>query len=137
MSQQNTDLVRQIYAAFGKGDLDGLLALLDADIEWKTPGGPDLPLAGVRRGRDQVREFFRTLVELVDFEDFKTEHFIAEGDRVVVLGLDTIKVKATGKSLTEPWAHVFTIRNGKVASFQEYLDSAAITNELKTAAARA
>ncbi|NJO35889.1 MAG: hypothetical protein HC869_25215, partial [Rhodospirillales bacterium] len=38
MSQQNIELAKAGYAAFGRGDIPGLLSLLDAGIEWKTPG---------------------------------------------------------------------------------------------------
>jgi ketosteroid isomerase-like protein len=137
MSQQNIGLVQRGYEAFGRGDLDGLLSLLDANVEWKTPGASDLPTAGTRRGHAQVREFFGTLSELFDFELFEPRTFIADGDRVVVLGLDRIKVKGTGKTLSEEWCHIFTLRNGKVVAFQEFFDTAAIAAELKTAGARA
>ena len=136
MSQQNISLVQSGYAAFGRGDIDGLVSLLDASVEWKTPGASDLPTAGVRRGHAQVREFFGTLIELFDFELFEPRTFIADGDRVVVLGIDRLKVRATGKTLTEEWCHIFTIANGKVVAFQEFFDTAAIAAELKTAGAR-
>ena len=137
MSQQNIGLVQSGYEAFGRGDLDGLLSLLDANVEWKTPGASDLPTAGTRRGHAQVREFFGTLLELFDFELFEPRTFIADGDRVVVLGLDRVKVKGTGKSLSEEWCHIFTLQNGKVVAFQEFFDTAAIAAELKMAGARA
>lgn len=137
MSQQNIGLVQSSYAAFGRGDLDALLATLDPDVEWTTPGGAEVPFAGARRGPAQVRQFFVTLTELLDFELFEPQTFLADGDRVVVLGVDRVKVKATGKSISEPFCHVMTVRNGKIVAFQEYIDTAAIAAEFKTAAARA
>ena len=137
MNQQNIDLVKSSYAAFGRGDLDAILATMDPSVEWKTPGGAELPFAGTRRGTAQVREFFTTLSEVVDFEQFEPQTFIADGDRVVVLGVDRLKVKATGKSISESWCHVMTVRNGKIVAFVEYMDTAAIAAEFKGAAARA
>ena len=67
MSQQNIELAKAGYAAFGRGDIRGLLSLLDAGIEWKTPGAADLPTAGNRRGHAEVGEFFRVLNELIAF----------------------------------------------------------------------
>ena len=137
MSQQNIDVVQNGYAAFGRGDIPGFLSLLDANVEWKTPGSADLPLAGTRRGPAQVAEFFGLLAQIVEFEHFEPQTFIADGDRVVVLGMDRIKIKGgSGKSLSEPWCHVFTVRNGKIVAFQEYFDTAAVAAELKTAGAR-
>ena len=135
MSQQNIDLVQNGYAAFGRGDIPAFLSLLDADVEWTTPGTPDLPTAGTRRGPAQVGEFFGELSSLVDFEHFEPQSFIADGDRVVVFGVARSKVKGgSGRSFDESWCHVFTIRNGKVAKFYEYLDTAAFAAELKAAA---
>ena len=137
MSQQNIGVVQSGYAAFGRGDIPGLLSLLDANVEWTTPGAADLPTAGTRRGPAAVGDFFRALSELIDFEQFEPQSFLADGDRVVVLGIDRYKVKGgSGKSLSEAWCHVFTIRNGKIAAFQEYIDTAAFAAELKAAAAR-
>ena len=137
MSQQNIDVVQSGYAAFGRGDIPGLLALLDASVEWKTPGTPELPTAGTRRGHAEVADFFRVLSELIEFEHFEPQTFVADGDRVVVLGIDRLKAKGgSGKSLSEAWCHVFTVRGGKIVAFQEYIDTAALAAELKTAAAR-
>jgi ketosteroid isomerase-like protein len=136
MSQPNIELVQRGYAAFGKGDLDGLLATMHGNIQWKTPGGADVPTAGSRRGHAEVRDFFKVLGELVEFQNFEPQTFIADADRVVVLGIDTFTVKGgSGKSLTEPWCHVFTVRDGSVVEFQEYIDTAAFAAELKTIAA--
>lgn len=138
MSQQNLDIVRKGYDAFGRGDIPALLSLLDADVEWTTPGESDLPTAGTRRGPAQVGEFFKTLAELVDVEEFEPQQYLADGDRVVVLGVDQMKVKGgSGTPIKESWCHVFTIRNGKISAFREYLDTAAFAAELKTAGARA
>ena len=137
MSQQNIGLVQSGYAAFGRGDIPTFLSLLDANVEWKTPGTSDLPTAGTRRGPAQVGEFFGTLVSIIDFEHFEPTSFIADGDKVVVTGHEKFKVKATGKAIAGEWCHVFTVRNGKIVAFQEFLDTAALAAELKTAEARA
>lgn len=135
MTEQNLDIVKRGYEAFGRGDIDTLLSLLDEQVEWRTPGPPALPTAGTRRGRQQVAQFFASLNQLVDVQHFEARTFIAEGDRVVVLGVDTAAVRATGTVITEPWAHVFTIRNGRIAAFEEYLDTSAVVAELRAAQA--
>ena len=138
MSQQNIDLVQQGYAAFGRGDMPTFLSLLDANIEWTTPGMSDLPTAGTRRGPAQVGEFFGVLADLVEFEHFEPQTFFAEGDRVVVLGTARSKVKGgSGQPLIENWCHSFKVRDGKIVEFFEYLDTAPFAAELKTAGVRA
>ena len=134
--QENVAIVRRGYEAFGRGDLDGLISLMDDNVEWVSPGPSDLPTAGQRRGPQQVRQFFGSVNELYDFESFEPQTFVSEGDLVVVLGTDRVKVKATGKTITEAWAHVFTVKNGKIVRFQEYIDTAAAVAELRAAGAR-
>ena len=134
--QQNLEIVRKGYEAFGRGDIPGLLSLFDAQISWVTPGPRDLPTAGTRQGHQAVEEFFQTLSSLLDILRFEPKDFIAQGERVVVLGDDTARVKATGKSIEFRWAHVFTVRNGKVVAFEEYGDVSALVAEVRGAQAR-
>jgi ketosteroid isomerase-like protein len=134
--EQNVDVVRKGYEAFGRGDINGLLAQLDPDVEWRTPGPADLPTAGHRRGHEAVQEFFQTLLGLLDIQRFEPKQFIAQGDMVIVVGEDTSRVKATGTTFEIRFAHVFTVRNGKVVAFEEYLDTAAIVTDLRSAQAR-
>ena len=133
---ENVDVVRKGYEAFGRGDIKGLLAQLDPDVEWRTPGPADLPTAGQRRGHDGVEEFFQTLSGLLDVERFETKQFIAQGDMVMVIGDDTSRVKATGAALEFRFVHAFTVRNGKVVTFDEYADVSALVAELRGGQAR-
>jgi ketosteroid isomerase-like protein len=133
--QQNLEVVRRGYDAFGRGDLDTLLSLFDEGIVWKTPGPPELPTAGTRRGLQQVAQFFGALNQLFDIQRFEPRTFLADGDRVVVLGEESARVRATGKSLDVSWAHVFTLKDGKVAAFEDYADTSAIVAELRAAQA--
>jgi ketosteroid isomerase-like protein len=134
--EQNVDVVRKGYEAFGRGDINGLLAQLDPDVEWRTPGPADLPTAGQRRGLDGVQEFFQTLSGLVETLRFEPKQFIAQGDMVMVIGDDTSRVKATGTTLEIRFVHAFTVRNGKVVAFEEYIDTAALVTDLRRAEAR-
>jgi ketosteroid isomerase-like protein len=134
--QQNIEIVKRGYEAFGQGDINGLLALCAESIEWVSSGPSELPTAGIRRGHEQVAKFFTALDGLYEIERFEPRQFIAQGEQVVVLGADTAKIKATGKVLTEEWAHAFTIRDGKIAAFREYIDTSAVVAELRAAPAR-
>lgn len=135
--QNNVGLVRMAYDAFGRGDINALLSLLDESIEWITPGPSDLPTAGTRRGRQAVGEFFKTLNETFEITNFQAQEFVAQGDRVIVLGTDTARLKATGKTSDFQWVHAFAVRNGKIVQFSEYGDMSPIVAELRTAGTRA
>lgn len=134
--QQNVSLVQQAYAAFGRGDLDGLIALLDPQVSWLTPGPPDLPTAGMRRGAAAVRDFFGILLNTFEITKFEPSDFLAQGDKVVVLGTSLERVKATGRSVDFRWVHVFTVRNGRIVAFEEPADVSALVDEFRKAQAR-
>jgi ketosteroid isomerase-like protein len=129
--QQNIEIVQRGYEAFGRGDIETLMTLLDRDVQWDTPGPAELPTSGRRRGLEQVRGFFHTLNETFEIQRFEPKTFLSQGEIVVVLGDDTARIRATGKMIVTPWVHAFTLKDGKVTRFQEYLDTAPFVAELQ------
>lgn len=132
----NTEIVQKGYEYFGNGDIPGLLALFSDDIEWEVPEIENAPFAGSRTGIASVGEFFTQLDAAEDITRFEPLEFIAEGDKVVVLGESAATVRETGKIYETDWVHVFHLRDGKIAGFHEFFDNAAATRAFqKTAAA--
>jgi ketosteroid isomerase-like protein len=129
--QQNLDVVRGLYAAFGRGDLEGILAPLDPQVSWRTPGPPDLPTAGLRQGVSAVREFFGLLLNTFDIADFQPHDFLAAGDKVVVLGTSREGPKGTARLVDFRWVHVFTFRNGRIVAFEEPADVSELVAEFR------
>jgi ketosteroid isomerase-like protein len=72
-------------------------------------------------------------MEHSEAEAFEPLHFVAAEDRVVVLGRERFRVKATGLTWACEWAHAFTVRDGKIASFREYTDTSAVVNAFSKA----
>ena len=134
--QTNLDVVRKGYDAFGRGDIPGLLRLLHDEVSWTTPGPAELPTAGNRTGHEGVREFFTTLTRVVEILRFEPKEFIAQGDKVIVIGDDTTRVHGTGNSIEFRWVHIFELRDAKVARFEERGDVSALVSELRTVQAR-
>ncbi|HUA84184.1 MAG TPA: nuclear transport factor 2 family protein [Bryobacteraceae bacterium] len=122
--QENVQVVKNGYQAFSRGDIPGLLALLTDDVEWHHPGG--YSLSGTYQGHDGVANFFRKLAQDFDILDLQAREFVAEGDRVLVVGWERAKVRATNRTYEADWIHAFTVRDGKVAKFREYTDTQAI-----------
>jgi len=137
MSESNVTVVRRGYEAFGRGDIAGLLALLDEQVRWVTPGPPTLGTSGRRTGRQEVGAFFGAVNDLFEIQRFEPSEFIAQGDFVVVLGSETSRARSTGVVLDLDWVHVFTVRDGMVVAFQEHSDTAAIVAALNAAQAAA
>ena len=125
---QNIQTVKDAYAAFGRGDINAILAMGDDNIEWEGVKGTEgvAPHAGLRRGKAAVGEFFRLVGSTLDFQAFEPREFIAQGDTVVAIGFYKATVKATRKQTASDWAMVFNFRNGKIVRFREFTDSAAI-----------
>jgi uncharacterized protein len=131
--QENTKLVQQAYASFESGDIQALLGLLSDDIQWQLPDIENVPFAGKRQGREAVGQFFASLAEAQDVLEFAPADFIASENKVVVLGHYQWRVKETGQEYGGDWAHVFTVRDGKIVGFHEYTDTAAAANAFQKA----
>jgi uncharacterized protein len=126
--QENTRLVQNAYAAFGRGDIKSVLDVLDVKVDWQAAvgAGANVPTAGQRIGRAEVERFFGQLGESVDFKIYEPREFLAEGDKVVALGYYEGVARKTGRSFKSEWAMVFTLSAGRVVRMREYVDAQAI-----------
>ena len=124
--QENISVIQKAYAAFARGDIQTILDTLAEDVEWTLPGEGVIPQAGTYRGREGVASFFQKLSENTEFTAFEPRQFVAEGDLVLALGYYKARAKQTGRSFESQWIMAFTMRNGKVANFHEYTDTATI-----------
>ena len=72
MSEQtNERLVRNLYDAFGRGDIPTILNMLADDVDWYDPGPPAVTHAGRYRGREDVLRFFSRIRESLAIETFQ------------------------------------------------------------------
>lgn len=130
MSASN-DFIRSLYAAFGRGDVRAILDTVDPSVEWTSNGdGAVIPWGGTRSGVAGVASFFEALADSLDFEAFDTREFFDAGEAVTVIGRTRARVKKTGRVFDCQWAHVFVLKNGKLASFREYYDTDAMMRAL-------
>jgi ketosteroid isomerase-like protein len=120
----NLETAQQAYAAFGKGDLAGILATLDPDIVWENPGPTTLAYFGAHRGHAAVaKDVFGFLAENLQFDVFEPREFLQSADKVVVLLHMEARVARTGERLVQEVVHVFSFQGGKVVRFQDFQDS--------------
>jgi ketosteroid isomerase-like protein len=133
----NTQVIKDAYAAFGRGDANAILGMLDDGVEWQAVKGTEgvVPTAGLRRGRAEVGEFFSQVRDSIDFHQFEPRQFVAQGDTVVALGYYSGTAKPTGRTFSADWVMVFTLNDGRVTRFQEFSDSAALVQAFATTAA--
>ena len=121
-------VVRDFFSAFGKGDIPSVLNTFSPDIDWLVPGPSIIPYAGARHGRDEVQGFFTAFSGAVDVQKFEPRDFVEQGEKVVVLGSEDLRVKGTGESVHNEWALVFDVSAGKISRFRSYEDTAALAS---------
>jgi ketosteroid isomerase-like protein len=123
--ENNVEVVKSVLAAIGRRDKQGLLALSAEDIEWIIPG-EDWPLAGTHRGHAGLADVLQKANETVETSFPEPPEFIAQGDRVLVVGFATGRVKATNRTFKDDWVFDVTVRDGKVTKIREYIDTQAL-----------
>jgi ketosteroid isomerase-like protein len=130
--EKNLAIVQSLFAAFARGDVPTLLTALTDDVEWILPGRPEIiPFAGVHRGPQAVQRYFVVLNETLEFEKLEAREFLARDDMVVVLGRSRDRMKSSGRSAENEWAAAITLREGKIARYQVYEDTAALASALR------
>jgi ketosteroid isomerase-like protein len=123
-TQENVQIVKDFFAAMG-GNRQALLALAAEDIEWIIPG-EGWPLADTHRGHAGLTALLQKASESVEISYPKPPEFVAQGDRVLVVGFATGKIKATNKTFEDNWVFAINVRNGKLTNIREYIDTQAL-----------
>ena len=132
-TEKNVQIVKNFLAAVGRRDKQDLLALSAEDIEWIIPG-EDWPLAGTHRGHAGLNNLLQKANETVETSYPGPPEFIAQGDRVLVVGFTKGKIKATNRAFNDDWVFAITVRDGKVTNIREYVDTQALARASETAA---
>ncbi len=114
-----------MYETFMAGDVEGFLNLFSDDAAWHAPEIENVPLNGKFSGRDNLAAFVSGIDEYEEFLKMEPTEYIAQGDRVVILGDFTARSKTAEKQYTTDFAHIITVADGKITSFYEFFDNAA------------
>jgi ketosteroid isomerase-like protein len=131
--EENVQIVKDFFAAMGSDNKQDLLALVAEDIEWIIPG-EDWPLAGTHRGHAELVAVLQKASEEVEMSYPQPPEFVAQGDRVLVVGVATGKIKATNKPFKDEWVFDITLQNGKLTKIREYIDTQALARASERAA---
>jgi ketosteroid isomerase-like protein len=124
-TKENVQIVKDFFAAIGAYNKQDLLAQVAADIGWIIPG-EGWPLAGTYRGHAELATVLQKASEEIETTYPTPPEFVAQGDRVLVIGVATGKIKATNKPFKDDWVFDITVRNGKLTKIREYLDTQAL-----------
>ncbi|MES2494760.1 MAG: nuclear transport factor 2 family protein [Pseudomonadota bacterium] len=130
MSATGVAIVGAFFAAFGAGDVPKAMSLLGPEVRW-TLHAKDVPWGGTFKGPKGVGDFFATFGTHAEPIEMTPKSMVEADGLVYVRGIERSKVKATGKEYSVEWVHVISTADGKIATFDEYLDSAAIAAALR------
>ena len=119
----NIEIIQRLYAAFASRNIPAMLELLSEEIEWSEPENPFNPAGGTRHGHAgflQWLEIGKNAEEILALEPRK---MLIDVDAVAVVGFMKCRALSTGKTYESDFVHVITIKDGKVAKFQEFFDT--------------
>jgi len=124
LSDAGVDVVRAAYSAFSRGDVPAIVNLVSEDVDWRFVGTKRLAYTG-RFKKPQVAQWFADLAAAEEVQQFEPREFIPGGEHVTVLGHYRCTAKPSGKPFETEWAHVFTVKHGKITRFWGIYDSEA------------
>lgn len=117
---ENRQVVADAYAAFGQGDIGAVIDSLTDDVVWTNHAPAAAPTSGVFHGKDGVQTFFKLVNGTLDISKFDVRTIVADGD-VAVAWIDSVAtVRSNGKTIEGPLVHWMTLRDGKLATFDEF-----------------
>lgn len=120
-----TAIVKQAYEAFGRGDVPAILNLVADQVDWELVGPTSLPYAGRRKNHKEVADFFAAVASSDDIHAFEPREFIEADEHVTVLGWEDATTRDTNRKFESQWAHVFTVKNGKITRWRGFVNTAA------------
>ena len=128
----NVRLLKNLYDAFGRGDVPTVLGSMSPDIRWhQAESNPYMPSGDAFVGPDAVlNNIFMKLGTDWDAFTVHPKSFHGAGDSVIVEARYSGTYKATGKSIDAQVCHVWDVKDGKVTRFQQYVDTAKIQDAM-------
>ena len=123
----NADIIRAHYAASDRGDIEGMLAPLAADVRWTEAAG--FPYAGTYVGPAAVAENVFARIA-ADWDDY-TLAVVDGGDTVVGIGTYSGTHKGTGRFFAARVAHVWRLEGGEVVAFEQFTDTEMVSRAIR------
>jgi len=127
------EAVQRLYEAYGKGDLDAVLAELADDVDWAAEAsGTAAPWWGNFRGKGEVPRFFKEIATNLDISEFDVVSITSNDSDVVATVHWTFTANSTGKTAAMYMQHWWRFVDGKIAFFRGSEDSEQSARALAT-----
>lgn len=114
----NLEVLRERLGAAVE-DPERFYELLDPDVVWDISDTPS-PMAGIYRGRDEVRAFYRRWSSAFSDWNYDIERMIEAGDEVIVIVHEHGRGRGSGVEVGMRRANVWTFEDGKVVLFRSF-----------------
>lgn len=115
----NAALVRRLFDAFARRDLETILAVVPEEVVWHFPGRLGA-LAGSHRGRDAVLKFLAAVEELTA-GSFSLDLLDVTASDEHAVALFRGRGERAGRRLDNPTSLVMRIRDGQVVELREFV----------------
>ncbi len=118
MSQENVEIVRRVVDAWNRGDIDAFLSLFGSDCEVVFP--PDVPEPGPFHGHAELRQWVDGFLAAWESHAAEVVEVMEAGDSILAVLHMMGRGSGSGVELDQTDAHVFTIREGRIARWQNF-----------------
>lgn len=129
--EQNKQIVRQVFEAVGRRDMEAHMALVADDIVIHSP------IPGIANGREGFRAFMETFYTAFPEQSVEVHDLVAEGDRVAARHTHHVlhtgplmSLPPTGREAHVDGIEIFRIANGRVAEFWHMDDMLGLLQQL-------
>jgi ketosteroid isomerase-like protein len=117
--------IKEIYAAFGRGEIERILSNATDDVSWEFEAPSTLSWSGIRKGRKEAAGFFAGIAAEHENPVLNMTDFFSTQDAVAAFGRYDATVRATGIRVSTPVAHYFKFRDGKISRYINIINSGA------------
>ncbi len=114
---------------------DHRISICDQNIRFGSIAEPLEAVAymGSYRSRDELGQYFTGIRRDWEMLEYRVDHFVAQGDRVVMLGHCSWRAKGSGQVVSTPKADSWRFAGGKAVEFYEYFDTAQVMQAMAPA----
>jgi ketosteroid isomerase-like protein len=118
--------LREAYAARQRGDTDAIVQLFTPDARFVMSGSSQMsPVAMRVEGAEPFRTALAGMIKTFIIEDHQVVSIVVDGNRAAVHWRATIRSSVTGDRLQSDLCDLVEFRDGRIASFVEFCDTAA------------
>jgi ketosteroid isomerase-like protein len=118
VTENGVEVVAEIVAALSRGDVDGMLARMDPDFEWRPLEAS--PAARVCHGHAQVRSYVEDWLATFGSLRVELEEAIPVGERVVAVVSGHGRGRASGLQVDTRFCQVWTLRGATAVAMEEH-----------------